>query len=126
MYFSEIGFENYPDYLKSKHWKEFKQRAWKNSKHKACNICGKRYNLVLHHRSYANLGKESLNDVVLLCKDCHKDVHFNKGTKTMLKRTHLYKREMYLKRRTTKWWYRIYTLKPLEFIRTLYDWYRLE
>lgn len=44
-----------------------------------CDECGERATQ-LHHLSYENLGEEELYiDVVPLCKDCHDDMHSEKG-----------------------------------------------
>lgn len=53
--------QEYRDYLHSKHWKEFKKRFKRSKlcKHK-CYICGQRYNIHIHHKTYKNLGHERL------------------------------------------------------------------
>ena len=70
----------YKDYLKTWHWKHFRREAIKFYQGK-CQLCGKKeeheYNLHLHHNSYENRGRETFNDVILLCANCHK-THHNK------------------------------------------------
>lgn len=44
-----------------------------------CEMCGdsRQVKLHVHHRTYANRGWEdqNLGDLILLCEDCHEDVH---------------------------------------------------
>ena len=80
---------NYQDYLQSAHWKDVKQRYYRSKFKKECFICGKKnLPLHLHHRTYKRLGKEKLNDLILLCENCHHLLHkmFNnkKSRKTTL------------------------------------------
>ena len=68
----------YTNYIKSNHWKI--ARAEKLRKENCCYICGKKKNkrtiLEVHHKSYKNLGHENINeDLVTLCKSCHKFIH---------------------------------------------------
>jgi hypothetical protein len=38
-------------------------------------LCGSKKRLDVHHLTYANLGKESINDLRVLCRSCHDKVH---------------------------------------------------
>lgn len=69
-------YETYKEYLQSEHWKDIKKRFYKSklNKHK-CYVCGNRYDLHLHHKSYKRLGEERLWDLVQLCGRCHKQAH---------------------------------------------------
>ena len=41
-----------------------------------CARCGSKKKLTVHHRHYANLGFEKpVDDIVLLCAECHNDLH---------------------------------------------------
>lgn len=69
--------KEYAKYLRSEDWKsrkEYLSQQWNNE----CACCKKNKNLHLHHLSYDNLGKETIRDVILLCKGCHLDVHKNR------------------------------------------------
>lgn len=64
------------EYLNSEHWLEFARivrEFWGNK----CVMCNKSAKDV-HHRTYERLGNERLQDVVLLCRDCH-DKHHEKS-----------------------------------------------
>ncbi|MGL5330541.1 MAG: hypothetical protein ACRDD7_14815 [Peptostreptococcaceae bacterium] len=60
-----IDFE---DYLNSIHWKIFKDKALRSFDYK-CSICGSSYNVNVHHIR-KNLGRETLNDILVICDEC--------------------------------------------------------
>jgi hypothetical protein len=63
----------YKEYLKSNHWREFRQRVldfWSNQ----CALCPCLAKEV-HHRHYRSLGKEVLTDCIALCRVCHERHH---------------------------------------------------
>lgn len=65
----------YAEYLKSEHWQQTRERVltfWDHS----CVLCGSRTNLEVHHRSYAHVGQERLNELIVLCDTCHERHHF--------------------------------------------------
>jgi hypothetical protein len=64
----------YTDYLDTDHWKHFSNEARIHYNNK-CVICNSREHLHIHHKTYKNLGRETFNDVICLCADCHKMVH---------------------------------------------------
>lgn len=68
----------YSDYLKTPHWQEI-ERIVRESAEDICQMCGdeRERNLQVHHRTYAHRGYEDfhLEDVILLCDECHSDVH---------------------------------------------------
>lgn len=66
---------NYKDYLKTDHWKNIKKRYRKSKLIQNCYICGSQNNLNLHHKSYKRIGKERLNDLIPLCRECHYFTH---------------------------------------------------
>ena len=70
----------YKDYLFSEDWEIRKNKLMEELGSK-CSKCSVDRKLNLHHKHYKNLGFETKNDVVLLCKDCHSEVH-NKKTPT--------------------------------------------
>ena len=63
----------YSDYLKSKHWMEFRQEIL--SIRKKCQHCGIKKNLNIHHKHYRTIGKEAGEDIIVLCKECHLRYH---------------------------------------------------
>lgn len=43
---------------------------------KVCEVCKQEFEyLHLHHHTYMRKGKEKLEDVALVCKDCHSNIH---------------------------------------------------
>lgn len=69
----------YDAYMKSEEWERFKDR-WRNSpfcKGHVCHAMGCKsiHKLQFHHRTYQNFGKENFQDVVLICRECHKRIH---------------------------------------------------
>lgn len=63
----------YKEYLKSKHWKDLRASYFKKTT--LCEICWNKWKN-LHHRTYKNIWKENLNELILLCKACHTKIHF--------------------------------------------------
>ena len=69
----------YVDYQKYIH-----SRAWSNRKKKwlkktpFCEVCGSSRRLQVHHKHYRTLGKEKREDVRILCKGCHENLHEGK------------------------------------------------
>ncbi|MGL6104830.1 hypothetical protein [Romboutsia sp.] len=59
---------SYEDYLKSLHWQLFKEFALKEYKNK-CSICGSNEDVDVYHLN-RNLGKETIDDVTVVCKEC--------------------------------------------------------
>jgi 5-methylcytosine-specific restriction endonuclease McrA len=69
----EHGY-TYDEHMKSDYWRKIRFQAFQRDKHK-CRHCGSGMNLVCHHITYENLGNESLDDLLTLCKRCHYNVH---------------------------------------------------
>ena len=63
--------QEYSKYLKSEHWLNFRLVVlsfWGNR----CSVCNKGGCVLdVHHRTYERLWNERLEDVVVLCRDCH-------------------------------------------------------
>lgn len=68
----------YSEYLKSDHWQSFRKRILKSANY-TCSICHANESLHVHHRTYENLGDEYYKDVIVLCENCHKLFHKDKG-----------------------------------------------
>ena len=62
----------YENYLESPAW-EMKRDAVKQRDGGQC-VCGAKATEV-HHKTYNNIGKEPLSDLVFLCEECHERVH---------------------------------------------------
>lgn len=65
----------YADYLKSDHFQGFRLKVLKSRRYR-CERCKGKYRLQIHHKHYASLGNEKLNDVMVLCITCHERMHF--------------------------------------------------
>lgn len=71
-----LGYPSYAAYLRSPHWQQVRRAYWAGagpSPH--CAVCERTDALQLHHRTYRRLGRERLDDLVLLCADHHRAVH---------------------------------------------------
>lgn len=65
----------YSNYMRSKHWRKFRKKMWKQKPHR-CWICNmETQKLDLHHKTYKNLGNEKANQVIFLCRPCHSKLH---------------------------------------------------
>lgn len=69
--------ELYQKYLHSADWKE-RRDAFREAYGNKCMFCRKESDLHIHHLNYNNIGDETINDVVCLCKGCHLKVHRGK------------------------------------------------
>lgn len=75
--FLRDGNANYEeDYQTSDAWKE--KSAEVLSRDGQTCVCGD-YAILAHHKTYDNIGREPLSDLVALCKNCH-DAYHNKET----------------------------------------------
>ena len=67
----------YSQFLKTAFWAAVKQRIHERDQ-KMCQMCGdeRRTRLEVHHRRYEHHGHEDLHleDLILLCDECHEDV----------------------------------------------------
>lgn len=69
------GRASYGAYIASARWKNTRKRYFANHA-RACWICTRSsVPIVLHHRTYANIGYELTEDLVPLCSRCHSLVH---------------------------------------------------
>ena len=53
-----------------------------------CAECGKKYDLVIHHKKY-EIGM-TINDVKILCNACHRNAHLGRDIKHRFKKFHDY------------------------------------
>lgn len=67
----------YRRHLRSKYWKNLRANRMALAKGlcERCHHGPSPHPLELHHKTYARLGHELLNDVVLLCTRCHLLIH---------------------------------------------------
>lgn len=70
----ELRSMPYREYLKTRHWRRLRVVAIKKAKHK-CAVCGDTENLNVHHLTYERKGCEKLEDLQVLCRECHENVH---------------------------------------------------
>ena len=76
---------NYSDYLKSPHWVAFRQRIY--STRNRCQACGtNKAKLNIHHKNYKCLGKETDDDVLVLCEACHTRFHSRQKWKDKMRK----------------------------------------
>lgn len=64
-------------YYRTSHWQDLRAivRARDHNQCQTCWLTGKEATLDVHHRTYQRVGGEWLDDLVLLCQDCHKAIH---------------------------------------------------
>ena len=64
----------YQAYLCTDHWRNVREHRLSEDLWR-CQGCGTVNNLQVHHKSYERLGHERLEDLVTLCRKCHRLVH---------------------------------------------------
>jgi len=64
----------YNDYLKTAHWKRVRTAALHRSSFR-CQLCNRKRQLHVHHRTYERRGHEYYTDVIALCDECHAKYH---------------------------------------------------
>lgn len=77
-----LGYRSYSEYLASDHWKDLRLRFYRSGLVQRnqrgsviCQYCDFEGILHLHHRTYSRLGRERLNDLILLCPEHHRVAH---------------------------------------------------
>ncbi len=68
------GRGNYQKYLRSEEWKMRREQRLKIDNY-TCQMCGTKEKLVVHHKTYARIFNEDMDDLITLCDPCHKKVH---------------------------------------------------
>lgn len=66
--------KKYAEYLQSPHWKQLSAAVKARAGYR-CQVCDSPHDLQAHHRKYDNRGKESLDDLICLCRRCHAVFH---------------------------------------------------
>lgn len=87
--------EKYKKYITSKEWKEKKEKLF-DLRGKECEQCGYTHRLHVHHLTYENLGYEKMDDLQILCYQCHMSKHDKYFEKFVLKIPPLKKGEIRL------------------------------
>lgn len=64
----------YYAYLKSNQWREKREVALEMYG-RVCGLCGSKHDLQVHHRTYKNIYKELMEDLMILCESCHSHHH---------------------------------------------------
>lgn len=62
---------DYRTYLDSDDWLVFRESVLAAYDHTCCECCSSLGVLQVHHLHYHTLGWEDIDDVVVLCRDCH-------------------------------------------------------
>ena len=75
---TDIWLERYKRYLQSDEWKEKREKIMVFWDFK-CALCFSPRGLQVHHRTYARVGNERLQDLILLCNRCHGKFHETLG-----------------------------------------------
>ncbi len=68
-------------YLQSDKWQKIRLKVLKRD-HYQCLLCGNgvpQTTLNVHHITYKNIFKENLEDLKLLCEQCHENLHYSLG-----------------------------------------------
>jgi hypothetical protein len=60
-------------YLKTDHWKQLKKEMLQANP--TCRLCNSPSKLDVHHRHYRSLYNVTLDDLIVLCRRCHADLH---------------------------------------------------
>lgn len=131
MYYSDLGYKHYQEYVNGPEWREVKDYFYEHCGEYICRICGKRQGLLLHKRSYEYLTMQKLRQkfwfkfrivrymkkyMVWLCFPCNNEVHFDdEGRKIVLDYAILWKREQLIYRRHNAWYYKLLRKKPSDF-----------
>ncbi len=65
----------YQEYLQTEHWQHFREQAilFYGAKCRLCNSSDREIDV--HHKTYENRGRETFNDIIVVCRDCHELIH---------------------------------------------------
>lgn len=64
----------YSEYINSKRWATKREEAFAHYGRK-CSECGTSFRLQVHHLNYKTLFSERMQDLRVLCNDCHANHH---------------------------------------------------
>ncbi len=74
---AERGKGPYPERWTTEEWEVMRNRMLARARYR-CQLCGARgrnVQLNVHHNSYENYGEERLEDLIVLCRSCHRRFH---------------------------------------------------
>jgi 5-methylcytosine-specific restriction endonuclease McrA len=71
---TELHNMDYPLYLQTREWKAKRNRKLIQAGNR-CELCPRTQRLEVHHSTYERRGYELLEDLVVLCKNCHQIHH---------------------------------------------------
>lgn len=69
-----MATKRYLAYLKSNEWRCVRRIALHAAGHR-CQLCASTNKLQVHHKTYENIERETLDDVIVLCGICHSKFH---------------------------------------------------
>lgn len=71
-----ITYYDYADYLKSALWQTIKDNYRAKFPIAKCYVCKSTNKPVdIHHKHYITIGRESVCDIIQLCRECHEKHH---------------------------------------------------
>jgi phage terminase large subunit GpA-like protein len=68
--------QEYLSYIQSSDW--FKKAQRIRDRDVVCQGCGSEKNLDVHHKTYKRFKHESDEDLILICRQCHEQIHKKK------------------------------------------------
>lgn len=71
----------YTEYLQSPEWRQRRVFMLDRFNHR-CQVCNANSILQVHHRTYERLGHERIEDLTVLCRECHRIFHEQRGMPT--------------------------------------------
>jgi hypothetical protein len=63
------------NYYKTEHWKTRRAEALEDNEFEGCEICGSTKSLNVHHKNYFHLFNERDEDLMVVCRECHEELH---------------------------------------------------
>lgn len=69
----------YAEYLRTSEWQTTRRAKLEQVGHQ-CRRCGTDRPLHVHHLTYDHVGHEWLDELVVLCKRCHSDIHDDRAS----------------------------------------------
>jgi hypothetical protein len=73
-----MSAEEKAKYLSSPEWQSMRKAVHIHKRHQ-CEVCGSKSNLEVHHNTYKRLGNENIDDLNLLCRKHHQQIHDKLG-----------------------------------------------
>lgn len=70
----KLGYSSFNEYLGSDHWRAVNVAYRKAGRPSNCFVCNGK-GTRLYHKTYKNLGREPLDDLVMTCDGCHEQIH---------------------------------------------------